>query len=276
MSKPRRVGRATSSACDSRMPASASLSAPARCARRARARAGSAAGRECWPPRYRRAAAQGVPAASRCSSTLLRARIVAVPSRRACGSTSTRVDPRRRRASRRRWPIYRSRSRNRGPASPPLILLSRKPSTSCVVGCLPVPKARPGSRRTAMRIGRRLAPARSDPQALADLDRRELRLAAAHPVLVGDLTPPYAAAWRRARRTLAAARRQACGSSCRSTSAHKVALGSPGWSIDDRLRAGFEQRVARALGRAGLDLQREREPRHYFFFFCSWASFCSR
>ena len=55
-----------------------------------------------------------------------------------------------------------------------------------VVGWVPVPKARPGSSRiTCARLRRRLVPGRHDPEVGRDLDRRELRLRQAHPVLLG-------------------------------------------------------------------------------------------
>ncbi len=45
---------------------------------------------------------------------------------------------------------------------------------------------------------------------------------------------------------------------------------------EDRLRAELEQRVAERLGGGALHLHPQREEGHYFFLFCSCASFCSR
>ena len=187
----------------------------------------------------------------------------------ACGSTSmptTRAGAQRARgdredagaaavvehATRRRATCARSHSRHRR-----------------VVGCEPVPNARPGSRRRLSASGsRRLAPRRHDPEVVGDPDRPELRLRRAHPVLLGDgvgLVRRAAASATRADAARSAARRSAPAANSadeRATPARARRAGSPGLAVQrrlaggagggigdvDRQRARVEQRVGPGVG----------------------------
>jgi hypothetical protein len=121
---------------------------------------------------------------------------------------------------------------------------------------------------------RRRFPSRPDPQPLADRDRSELRLAGAHPVLVVELFD------REARRRYLHSRGSRGQESARIVVKIQdcaQALARPLARLQrNRLRAGVEQRIAERLGRRPVDFHGQREPGHHFFFFSSWASFCSR
>jgi hypothetical protein len=111
-------------------------------------------------------------------------------------------------------------------------------------------EARIDAERNAPRRG--LVPARPDPQPLADGERRELRPARTHPVLVVDSLDREPG------------RRDAgdpCGfgDECARISLHRQDGGHrPGGLHCNRLRAGFEQRIAERLGRRPLEFQRQR------------------
>ena len=129
-----------------------------------------------------------------------------------------------------------------------------------------------------MQPGRRLVPARHRSTAAADAQRRELRLAAAHPVLVLDARHRIDRRGAPGRSRAAAAATSGVGvfASMREQRRERDARSRSADRCATEARAGLEQRFAERLGDRGLELERDREPGHYFFFFCSCASFCSR
>ena len=177
--------RFSSSAWRSRMPASTSVAAGvdvrAQQRRQHLQRRGQDVGQHQLVP-----AAAPCRAGRRCSATPLACALARVDST-AAGSMSTasicaRAEPRRARS-----PGCRSRSRSRARAghAPARRAAAIQRRHMRVVGCVPVPKARPGSSRITCRAcARRLVPGRHDPELGRDLDRRELRLRQPHPVLL--------------------------------------------------------------------------------------------